>query len=64
MLLKDAKVSVQVRQLRRTLDILPNPNVLVVISKDMWPVKLFCDKILQFLTGVLTNAGCPAYKWS
>jgi len=30
---------------------LPNPNVLVAISKGMQAVKLCTNKILQFLTG-------------
>jgi len=38
---------------------LPNLNVLVAISKGMRAVKLYSNKILQFLTGVLANAGCP-----
>jgi len=29
---------------------IPNPNVLVAISKDMWTVKLCSNKILQFFT--------------
>jgi len=31
--------------------LLPNPNVLVAISKYMWVVKFCTNKILQFLTG-------------
>jgi len=31
--------------------LLPNPNVLVAISKGMLAVKLCTGKILQFLTG-------------
>ena len=31
--------------------LLPNPNVLVAISKGMRAVKLCCNKIIQFLTG-------------
>jgi len=31
--------------------LLPNPYVLVAISKGMWAVKLCTNKILQFLTG-------------
>ena len=33
--------------------ILPNPYVLVAVSKGMWAVKLCSDKILQLLTLVL-----------
>jgi len=33
-----------------TKRLLPNPNALVAISKDMWALKLCSDKILQFLT--------------
>ena len=39
--------------------LLPNPNVLVAINKGMWAVNLSTYKILQFLTGVPANAGCP-----
>jgi len=31
--------------------LLPNPNVLVAVSKGMWAIKFCCNKILQFLTG-------------
>jgi len=39
--------------------LLSNPNVLVAINKGMWAVKLSTYKIIQFLTGVPANAGCP-----
>jgi len=29
--------------------------------KHIWAVKLCCNKILQFLTGVTANAKCPVY---
>ena len=45
---------VHVTLLSRTLasspHFLPNPNVLVAVSMDMWTVKLCSNKILQFLT--------------
>jgi len=34
-------------------------NAQVAISKGIWVVKLCCNKILHFLTGVPANTGCP-----
>jgi len=31
--------------------LLPNPNVLVAVSKGMWAVKLCTHKIIQFSSG-------------
>jgi len=47
--------TVQVTPMR---SLLPNPNVLVAISKGMRALKLCSNKIFQFLTAVPTNAGC------
>jgi len=38
--------------------LLPNPSVLVAVSKGVQAVKLCSNKILQFLIGVPANAGC------
>ena len=57
----DGTEMVQVTLLRRTLRLLPAPNVLVAISKGMWAVKLCFNKILQFLTDRLSCA--IAVKW-
>jgi len=40
-------------------DLLPNPAMLVSVSKGMWAVKLCSNKILQFLTLGATIANCP-----
>jgi len=37
--------------------ILPNPNALVAIGKGMWVVKLYSNRILQFLTQVILYNG-------
>ena len=36
-----------------------NPDAVLAISKGVWAVKLCFDKILQFLTGVPSNACSP-----
>jgi len=50
---------VQVTLLMRTLasctEMSSRPNALVAISKGMWAVNPCCDKILQFLSGMLSN---------
>ena len=44
--------TVQVTSLHRTLasSLLPNPNALVAVRKGMQAVKLYFNKIIQFLT--------------
>jgi len=45
------------KQQSTQVHLLPNPNVLVAISKGMRAVKLCTKKILQFLLEVQANAG-------